>query len=52
MQERHCARIVMKRLDTIHPNPSPTRRGKPEQTPDRKAERNEGREKKRLEKRE
>ena len=52
MQERHCERLARKQLETIHPNPGPTRRGKMERTPDRKAERNERRKKKRLEKRE
>ena len=52
MQERHCERLVRKQLETIHPNPGPTRRGETERTPDRKAERNERRKKKRLEKRE
>ena len=52
MQERHCGQVVEKQLETIHPNPGPTRRGKTERTSERKAERNERRKEKRQEKRE
>ena len=52
MQERHCGQLVKRQLETINPNPGPTRRGKTERTSERKAERNERRKEKRQEKRE
>ena len=49
--ERHVATVIARRLDTIHPNPGPTRRGKTKRSLENKVKRNERRLQKRKKKR-